>query len=375
VHINGGGGLYGGAAIESALDVQQELTGAPGAHVILYDIPDLSDTNIFGGYVQAIEENRVDLLSSSFGGCELSYFPKYNGGQDYRGVLKAYHELFQQGNAQGISFLASSGDEAGRQCPNLAYMEGQPGKFIPSVGFPANDPNVTAVGGGNLVTTYLPGSLDSAYAGENAWSDPEIPYDPYGFGVDAKGGAWGAGSGYSKMWPAPAYQSLVDTGNTAQRAVPDVGMMVGGCPGGIAKTDPKTGQCNGGNKAYNGNGNTDRSAVVVAYGVGIGGGYYGVIGTSVSSPEFAGAMALLIEQQGRMGNLNEYLYRVAAKQARQGAVAKFLHTNIPGYNGVVSSNVSATYNLSTGVGTPVVSALVGAKNVKEAGTPRTPSNP
>jgi hypothetical protein len=177
------------------------------------------------------------------------------------------------------------------------------------------------------------------------------------------------------MWPAPAYQSLVDTGNTAQRAVPDVGMMVGGCPGGIAKTDPKTGQCNGGNKAYNGNGNTDRSAVVVAYGVGIGGGYYGVIGTSVSSPEFAGAMALLIEQQGRMGNLNEYLYRVAAKQARQGAVAKFLHTNIPGYNGVVSSNVSATYNLSTGVGTPVVSALVGAKNVKEAGTPRTPSNP
>jgi hypothetical protein len=114
---------------------------------------------------------------------------------------------------------------------------------------------------------------------------------------------------------------------------------------------------------------------VVAYGVGIGGGYYGVIGTSVSSPEFAGAMALLIEQQGRMGNLNEYLYRVAAKQARQGAVAKFLHTNIPGYNGVVSSNVSATYNLSTGVGTPVVSALVGAKNVKEAGTPRTPSNP
>jgi len=110
IPINGGGGLYGGAFAEVSIDTQSEITGAPGAHVILYDIPDLSDGSIFAGYVDAIEDNEVDALSASFGECELYYFPSYNGGQDYRGILKAEDELFMQGNSQGITFLASSAD-------------------------------------------------------------------------------------------------------------------------------------------------------------------------------------------------------------------------------------------------------------------------
>jgi hypothetical protein len=94
IPINGGGGLYGGAFAEVSIDTQSEITGAPGAHVILYDIPDLSDGSIFAGYVDAIEDNEVDALSASFGECELYYFPSYNGGQDYRGILKAEDELF-----------------------------------------------------------------------------------------------------------------------------------------------------------------------------------------------------------------------------------------------------------------------------------------
>jgi subtilase family serine protease len=115
--------------------------------------------------------------------------------------------------------------------------------------------------------------------------------------------------------------------------------------------------------------------VVVAIGVGQGGGFYGFIGTSVSSPELAGALALLVEQKGRQGNINPYLYRLAAKQAKNGRVAQYFHTGIPGYNGVVQSNVSATFNVSTGVGTPVVKALVGLPKAASAGVPQTPSNP
>jgi subtilase family serine protease len=375
VDINGGGGLYGGAFDEASLDTQMELGGAPGAHVILYSIPDLSDGNVFAGYVNAIESNTVDILSSSFGGCELGYFPRYNNGQDYRGVLRSLDELFMQGNAQGITFLASSGDEAGKECPTPAVFTGGPSHFIPSVGEPADDPNVTAVGGTNLVTTYIPGSLNSSYATENAWSDPEIPYDIYGVGVNVSGGVWGAGGGDSKMWPAPDYQSLVTTGTTS-RAMPDIGMMVGGCPGGISKVNKKSGFCDGQNNPNDGDGNTDRSAVVVAIAVGQqGGGFYGFIGTSVSSPELAGALALLVEQQGRQGNINPYLYRLAAKQAKSGKVAEYFHTGIPGYNGVIQSNVSATFNVSTGVGTPVVKALVGLPKAAVAGLPQTSSNP
>jgi subtilase family serine protease len=374
VAVDGGAGLFGGGFEEVSIDTQSEITNAPGAHVILYDVPDLSDGSVFAGYVQAIEENRVDVISASFGECELFYFPKYNGGQDFRGVLQAEHELFLQGNALGITFVASSGDSAGKGCTTLAYLEGTPGQFIGGVETPAADPNVTAVGGTNLVTVFEPGSLNSNYATENAWMDPEIPYDPYGVGTTASGGVWGAGSGVSKMWTAPDYQSLVDTGATG-RAVPDIGMHVGGCPGGISRVDPKTGFCNGGDRPDNGNGNTDRSFGAFAIAVGQGGGFFGFIGTSLSAPQFAGVLAMLVQQQGRMGNVNEYLYRIAAKQAKNGTVGKYLHTEIPGFNGLIQSNISPTYNASTGIGTPIVKELLGVGGQKSAGTPQTSSNP
>ena len=375
VAINGGGGLFGGAFAEVSIDTQSEIAGAPGAHVILYDIPDLSDGNVFAGYVNAIESNEVDAISASFGECELFYFPAYNGGQDFRGILKSEHELFMQGNSQGMTFLASSGDSAGKGCTTVDYLSSEPGKFIAGVESPANDPNVTAVGGGNLVTTFNPKSLDSAYVTENAWEDPEIPYDPYGLGANVSGGVWGAGSGVSKMWPAPSYQSLVKTTYPGGRAVPDVGMQVGGCPGGIAKLDKKTGFCNGGNNPKNGNGNADRSFGIFALAVGQGGGFFGFIGTSLSSPEFTGALALLIEQNGRMGNVNEYLYSLAAQQAKNGSAAPFFHTGIPGFNGLIESNLSPTYNTSTGIGTPIVKKVVGATTAAPAGLPQTISNP
>lgn len=374
VAVDGGGGLFGGAFAEVSIDTQSEITGAPGAHVILYDIPDLSDGSIFAGYVDAIEANEVDVLSASFGECELFYFPKYNEGHDYRGILQAYHELFLQGNALGITFLASSGDSAGKGCTTVDYLFGKPGVFKAGVEVPASDPNVTGVGGTNLVTVYIPGSLDSEYATENAWSDPEIPYDPYGLGENVSGGVWGAGGGVSEMWPAPAYQSLVDTGSKA-RAVPDIGMQVGGCPGGISIVNKKTQFCDGNDNPKDGDGNTDRSYGIFAIAVGDGGGFFGYIGTSLSSPSFAGALALLIEQHGRMGNVNTYLYPIAAKQAKEGAVAKYLHTEIPGFNGLIQSNISPTYNVSTGIGTPVVKELVGAGAAAPAGTPQTLSNP
>lgn len=376
IPIDGGGGLFGGAFAEVSIDTQSEITGAPGAHVILYDVPDLSDGSVFAGYVDAIESNQVDVLSASFGECELFYFPQYNGGVDQRGILRAYDTLFKQGNSQGMTFLASSGDSAGLGCTTVSYIEGETGgTFIAGVESPASNPNVTAVGGSNVVTVYEPGSLNSQYATENAWSDPEVPYDPYGIGVVASGGVWGAGGGVSLMWAAPGYQSLVNTTFPGGRAVPDIGMQVGGCPGGISVLSP-SGVCNGGDSPKDGFGNTDRSYGIYSVGVGYGGGFSGWIGTSLSSPNFAAVLALLIEQKGRQGNVNGFLYKVAAKQASEGAVAKYLHTGIPGFNGVIQSNVSPTYNVSTGIGTPVVFELVDAPGgTAPAGTPRTLSNP
>lgn len=372
VYVNGGADTTSPALDEASLDVQESLTGAPGAHVVLYDIPDLSDQNIIAGYLTIVEANEADIVSSSFGGCELTYLPAYNNGVDETYLLNIEHELYQQGNAQGISFLASSGDEAGLECPTVNYVvNGTNGKFIPSVSVPAADSAVTAVGGTNVLTTHSSTTLNSAYVKENAWSDPEVPYDIYGLGATVSGGSWGAGGGVSTLFAHPAYQDMSITGSKTKRALPDIGMQVGGCPGGIAKLP-----CNGGLNSINGNGNTDRSYVYVA----IDGKFYGLIGTSVSSPELAGATALLIEQYGRMGNLNHYIYNASASQAAHGGAAAqpttVFHRHIPGYNGVVTNpSVSELFNYTTGVGTPIVYRYVGASKATPAGLPQTSSNP
>jgi subtilase family serine protease len=212
------------------------------------------------------------------------------------------------------------------------------------------------------VTVYDQGSLDSAYAGENAWADTWSADGPA-----VTGGYWGAGGGYSSLWAAPSYQSLVTTGSTA-RAVPDIGMQVGGCPYGATDYHPAKNECYV-NSPGDGNGNSQRSAVAVF----IGGSAYGLIGTSVSSPEFASVVAHLIELNGPMGNLNPYIYQLAHRQAL--GDRKVYNVNIPGFNGVTNTDLNSTYSLSVGVGTPLASSFVGKPSVPKAGIPQTPSNP
>jgi subtilase family serine protease len=356
VLVDGGATTASSAFDEASLDVQMELGGAPGAHVMLYEIPALSDDGIIDGYTRIIHDNLVDAVSSSFGECERAYTAAYNDGTDYTPILAQEHELFEQGNAQGITFLASSGDAAAKQCPSLSYFQGGTGTFQPGAASPATDPNVTGVGGTNLVTSTTAGSLNSAYAAENAYSDPEKPYDAYGTGKTVSGGIWGAGGGASIYFATPSWQTA---NGATMRTTPDIGMQVGGCPS-IADTP-----CNGGNTAVDGNGNTQRSfAEVVLNNV-----VTGLIGTSVASPEFASVVALMVELHGRQGNLNPYLYSLRGTAA--------YHLGIPGYNGIQSTSTpSATYNYSVGLGTPVTRTLIGAPAATAlAGVPHTASNP
>jgi subtilase family serine protease len=357
VPINGGAPFDRDASFESSLDVQTVLGGAPGATVTLVNTPDLSDNNIIDGYLHIIESNQYDIVNSSFGGCELFYTAAYNGGVDYTSILALYDDLFKQGNAQGITFVASSGDEGGLSCPDTNYFAGTgPSRFVPSIQFPSDSPNVTGVGGGNLLTSFrTPPTLRSTYVSENALGDPEVAYDPYGVGSNVAGGFWGAGGGLSVFFPKPDYQTLVNTGSPTFRTTPDVGMLVGGCPGGISLTP-----C-GPNRSY----------AIIA----VGGQLAGVIGTSVSSPQFVSAAALFIEKTGqRVGNLNPYLYSVAARQNAGGTVA--YNRAIPGFDGKWSNATpSGGYTYLVGNGTPKVRALFGMQDVPAAGDPQTATNP
>ena len=74
------GQMANDATAEASLDTQEEITGAPGAKVVLIDIPDLSDGSIMAGYVDAEEYGVAQVISASFGQCERDYFPELNGG-------------------------------------------------------------------------------------------------------------------------------------------------------------------------------------------------------------------------------------------------------------------------------------------------------
>jgi subtilase family serine protease len=267
-----------------------------------------------------------------------------------------------------VTWFVSSGDEGGPGCPTnniIPYFIGLTGgpipHFIKGVSTPAADPNVTAVGGGNLLTSFTAGSLQSTYVSEQGFGDPEIPYDEFGIGQVITGGYWGAGGGVSQIFAQPSYQSLVNTGSTTFRTLPDIGMLVGGCPGGISKLP-----CG-----------PDRAFVIVT----IGGSRFGFIGTSISSPELAGATALLVQfAGGRLGNINPGLYTLGAAQIAAGgasapAADQFYHQNIPGFDGVYTVTAGSGYNYIFGNGSPDIRKLFGMTSLAAAGNPQTASNP
>ncbi len=363
-------------AAEATLNVQQALGSAPGAGVVLYDIPDLSTEAILAGYFRLVSDNLVSVSTVSFGTCELLFTPPYNPdpnggpGLDLTYQLQLQDSLFKQGNAQGITFVAASGDQAALACPDVAnWTQGKNGKFTQGVIFPASSPNVTAVGGTNLLTTVNQTNLDSAYVGENSAPDPIQPVDFFGTGGLLSGGFYGSGGGVSRVFAKPVYQNLLPTMNGIRRTLPDIAMHMGGCPGmnsGIVPVNPCADP------------KFQRSGVFTILN-----GVSGVaIGTSASAPEFAGVVALLNQKMGgRLGNINPYIYKLAAQQVTAGGpratgASLVFHRQIQGNNGLFVNKTILPYSYVLGVGTPLVSHFLGLPlSTPLAGEPQSPSNP
>ena len=370
--VEGGSGPFdpnSDDALEASLDTQMSLGTAPGAQETLYDLPELTDDAIIAGYTAVDEDNAVDVVSSSFGECELDFTAAANGGTDFTGILKTFHSLFQQGNSQGITFLASSGDNGGVPCLSVAFDNNPTNgtNFVAGVENPASDPNVTGVGGTNLQTAATPGIDDATYLSENANFDPRVPAE-FLVGPDTVvsvgNNTWGSGGGFSIIFPKPLYQYLVDTGSDRQRAVPDVSLMMGGCPG---DADLAKQNCLA----------LPRSAAIIW----IGGEAFLVIGTSSSSPEFAGVLALAVELNGgRLGNVNPLIYGLSLTQTVLGGVHapkafQYFHRDITGNNNAFTVKPGQAYSEVLGNSTLDVKNFLQLQLTAPAGAPNTHSNP
>ena len=363
---------YSGTSDEADLDVQQANGSAPGATVVGFAAPATNAEGFLYVYSYIVDNDDVDIVSTSYGECELFYTPAYNNGTSYVDILKSYHDMFLQGNTEGITFIFSSGDDSARSCPQPGYVlnpgTGASYEDVPGTSIWSDDPNVTSVGGTNLVTATPPNPTaspfavtSSAYVSEEAIADRILsPIDPYGTGNVIRNALWGSGGGPSVIFGAPSYQASARTGST-MRVDPDVSMHMGGCPG---YTDAITG--NPAREICNPDDSFDYAI--------IGGQFAGLIGTSASAPEFAGLLAVKEQQLGgaRLGNANVYIYKTAKNEATNHAY----HQGIPGSNGVVTVNGGrAGYNQIVGVGTPDGLNFIGVPRGIPAGIPQTPTNP
>jgi subtilase family serine protease len=209
VHVDGGGPLSGPAGSgETSLDVEQSGGLAPWANIIVYDAPN-TDAGFFDVFNKAVSDNKVDSLSVSWGSPEIFYFPQLNGGADFTDELRAFHQVFLEAAAQGISMFAASGDSGAYD--TVRSLGGSLSDPVPpplSVDAPASDPFITSAGGTTVPYSYsFNGGPTESITRESVWGWDYIDdYFQTNFGVDLGLFSVGGGGGVSVFWPVPRYQ-------------------------------------------------------------------------------------------------------------------------------------------------------------------------
>ncbi|HTK10756.1 MAG TPA: S53 family peptidase [Ktedonobacteraceae bacterium] len=293
---------------EISLDVQWAHAVAPLAKIVLVEAKSNQDADLLSVTKYAVTHNLGDVISQSFGEAERCADPA---------IMRAEHEVFKEAARKQITLLASSGDDGSAQ----QTCDGN--NYIFSASTPASDPLVTAVGGTQLIANLQTG----AYMSESVWNETA---SGYGAG----------GGGFSTIYSRPDYQNKVS--HMKGRGVPDISA----------------------NAALNGG----VLAAVSYLPEGKQGGPWHVFGgTSASSPEWAGLIALADQMAGhRLGQLNQALYKIGNSNTRN----KAFHDIITGNNGFTGKNTNGQtitidgyraktgWDAASGWGSPIAANLL-----------------
>ncbi len=333
--------------LEVALDVEWAHATAPLANIMLVSTPTAEVLGVQGFQQMMnaedvlIKNHQVDVISQSFGSGEGAF----NSGL---ASLKQLRQAFVDAQANNISVFASSGD--GGSANSMKTPVKKP-VLIPyqSVIWPASDPLVTAVGGTYLCTNPVVGGMaaDDTMPPANCTSRPG-DREP----------AWVAsGGGYSINFGRPEYQNVLPPGSTyvgSSPGAPGPNSNMRGVPDIAYQASSRTGVL-----VYLTEGNTTAS------GPGCGGaspcstGWYTVGGTSASSPQWAGLIAIADQMAGRdLGFINPALYAIANNPAKYAADFYDPHVNDNGCCGEPGWPASTGWDAVTGLGTPNAAKLI-----------------
>ena len=356
VRVDGGTTVAasGSGTLEATADVEVVAAMAPRASVLVYEAPLAGgDQSIVDTYGAIAQQDRAQVVSSSWGGCEpLAGAP----------AVRIEAQLFQEMALQGQSMMAAAGDSGSEGC--LPDVKEIPARLAYSlqVGNPASQPFVTAVGG-TTITRY------GSPPGQSAWNQT-----PAGMGFPAPfngrhgrpgkypGNLAGSG-GVSRMWWMPTWQAAFVRSDHASgarcgaprgtgcREVPDVSAL--------AAIGTK------GTRGY---------VIYGTAGAFKGQGWLTVGGTSLATPLWAALTALADRQAPghRLGLLSPSLYRVARSDPRAftdvtagnndylaGYGRRSQHTcRFRGRPHQPCYQAARGYDMATGLGTPQAGSLV-----------------
>jgi kumamolisin len=277
---------------EESLDVEWSSAIAPRAKVRVYATTDLSFVHLDQAYQAIINDlpsqPTLHQVSLSYGLGE-AYMPQ--------GQMQTDAQYFAILAGAGVSVFVSSGDGGSSPGPS-GYGDASGPVQVES---PASDPNVTPVGGTNLLLNNSTGAVRS----ESAWSL--------------------GGGGISQFFARPAWQIGTGVPPGANRLVPDVSLVA----------DLNT----GGYLVLNG----------LTYIVG---------GTSWSAPSWAGICARINQIRSSaalppIGLLGPKIYPLLGSSN-----FRDITSGSNGSNGVY--NAQSGFDLATGIGVPVINSLIGA---------------
>jgi subtilase family serine protease len=234
-------GWYG----EETLDVEAVHGMAPAAKIVYVGAPN-NYQDLDAAMNHVVDRHLAQIVTNSYGFSTELLPPGY---------VKPFEDTLVQAAAEGIGVYFSSGDN-GDETSRFGFA---------TTDWPASSPWVTAVGGTSL-------GVDQAKTRvlETGWGTSNYNCDTTTLACTRTGWLYGAGGGVSRIFAKPGYQSGL---NLSGRGVPDV----------AALGDPQTGFLVGQTQSFpNGNYYDE----------------YRIGGTSLSSPIFAGLMALADQAAG-----------------------------------------------------------------------------
>jgi subtilase family serine protease len=341
--------------IEVDADIETELTISPdAAHIIVYNAPnDETGQTELAEYARIANDDSAAAVSSSWGGCESELGAS---------MAQAENVVFEQMAAQGQSMFASAGDDGAFDCGTTPQTL--------AVADPEAQPWVTSVGGTSLQADNPGTKPHPAYPTgvESVWNVDMLCNERSDEGGDT-GLFWcdvtgAGGGGSSSFWGRPFYQRGPGVNNpfttfgngTTQCAFARKGTPCREVPDVSANADQFTPYA----EFCTGSGATPNSICATFSGSTPVPGWFGIGGTSLSSPLWAGIAADRDSYQGhRSGNFNPMLYLLY-----QTDPGRYFH-DITGIGQTTSTNgffpTTPGYDEATGIGTPRMAALITAK--------------